>query len=480
MSASASLSRQADSFVRPDKRGDHEFLAPALEVLETPPSPVKTALILIICAFVTVSLIWAYFGRLDIIAVAQGKVQPVGRTKIVQPLITGKVVTLPPANGTRVKHGQVLVVLDPAGADADVNEIAQTLASTRAEAARREVAIDAAQNGITLAEISWPSDTSLSNRKREERLLQGELMQLDVTLASLIAQKTQKEIQSERLQETINAQASLVSTLQDRVNMRSLLVDRSAGSVSSVLDATEVLKEQTMQLVAQKGQLAEASAGVNVLGYEINKVRRTFLAEQLDKLGAAERAVEELEQKLSKAKNIQDQMALVSPADGTIQASSITSIGQVVNSGQELMRIVPEGADIEIEVYVMNKDIGFIEVGQEAVVKLEAFPFTRYGTLQGVVSKVSTDAIPEPDAARLEGNPTTAGSGMFAGVERVQNLVFPVTVKLTTTTIMANDKAVPVSPGMATAVEIKTGDRRILEYVFSPLVAMGQSSLHER
>ena len=478
---SASASNLPRTTTRPTARGDYEFLAPALEVLETPPSPVKGAFILIICAFVTISLVWSYFGRLDIIAVAQGKVQPVGKVKVVQPLIAGKVKALPPVNGTRVEQGQVLVVLDSAEADTNVAELSQTLASTQAELLRRETAINAAQQGKLLsAAIDWPIRTAVSLRRREERQLQAELLQLDVMLTSLRAQKAQKQVQSDNLQQTIAAQASLVSTLQERVDMRSILVDRSAGSVSSVMDATEVLKEQSTQLVAQKGQFAEAGAGITVLQHEIEKAERTFLAEQMEKLGVLERAIEELEQRLAKATTIQSQMTLKSPSNGVVQASSITSIGQVVSSGQELMRIVPDDAEIEIEVYLQNKDIGFVSVGQEAVVKLEAFPFTRYGTLQGTVSKVSADAIPEPDAARLEGDPTASNANVFAGAERVQNLVFPVTVKLAGTSIPVDGRAIKVSPGMATSVEIKTGDRRILEYVFSPLIEHTALAARER
>ena len=110
-----------------------------------------------------------------------------------------------------------------------------------------------------------------------------------------------------------------------------------------------------------------------------------------------------------------------------MQSSIITNVGQVVTSGQEIMRIVPEDLGLEIEAYVRNRDIGFVSVGQEAVVKVESFPFTRYGVIKAHVMRIAKDAIPEPDANAIEGDPTRVSNAVgFAGGERTQNLVFPV------------------------------------------------------
>jgi hemolysin D len=174
-------------------------------------------------------------------------------------------------------------------------------------------------------------------------------------------------------------------------------------------------------------------------------------------------------------------MTLRSPIDGTVQASSITSVGQVVTVGEDVMRVVPEGSTLELEAYVLNKDIGFIKVGQDAVVKLEAFPFTRYGTIPARVIKIAADAIPEPDAARREGDPAARQSETtFGGAERMQNLVFPVTLSLEADQILADGRNVQLSAGLAAVAEVRTGERRILEYVFSPLIEVAEEALHER
>jgi hemolysin D len=149
--------------------------------------------------------------------------------------------------------------------------------------------------------------------------------------------------------------------------------------------------------------------------------------------------------------------------------------------GEEIMRIVPDAARYEIECYLPNQDIGFVKVGQDAVVKIESFPFTRYGTLPARVKRVSTEAIPEPDAAQHEGDPARPGqSVLLAGAQRMQNLVFPVTLELEQTSIETDGGDVPVSNGMAVTVEIKTGYRRVIDYLFSPFVEVASRALKER
>jgi membrane fusion protein, hemolysin D len=159
----------------------------------------------------------------------------------------------------------------------------------------------------------------------------------------------------------------------------------------------------------------------------------------------------------------------------------VTTIGQVVTTGQEIMRIVPTGPSLEIEAYLANKDVGFVKVGQEAIVKIDAFPFTRYGTVKARITRIAKDAIPEPEAQQTEGESTRgAASNMFAGAQRVQNLVFPITLTPETTVMKADGGPVALLPGMAATVEVKTGRRRILEYLFSPMVEIASNALKER
>ena len=462
---------------------DREFLAPALEILETPPSPVHVAFLWIICAFVLAALVWAYLGRVDIVAAAQGKLQPTGRVKVVEPMETGRVEDIRVANGSLVKAGDILVELDRSTAEAEAEGARAELASTRAEILRREAALVAAEahRVDSPPKIDWPDDVAPALRERELRVLAADFAQLAANQASFVAEEAQKAAERDKLAETIATQKNLVATLKERVDMRTKLVEAKAGAKAAVIDATETLQYQITQQAKQEQELAALSAGIEVVARDADKAVQAFVADDAEKLEDAERRVEDVEQRLAKAQAELDRLTLRAPIAGRVQSSIITNAGQVVASGQEIMRIVPETSGLEIEAYVRNRDIGFVSVGQEAAVKVEFFPFTRYGVIKAHVVRIARDAIPEPDAGAIEGDPArvSAAEG-FAGGERTQNLVFPVVLKPDDASITVDGVAEPLTSGMAVTVELKTGARRMLEYLFAPLVEVASKAMRER
>ena len=464
-------------------RSDQEFLPSALAILETPPSPIEIRLLWSICLLAAVAIGWGYFGQIDILATAQGKIQPSGRVKTVQPLEIGKVAAIHVENGRHVAAGDVLIELDPTEAIADEISSKAAHAAFRAEWLRRMAAITAAQERDVgrSPKIDWPDDIPVDIRSREQRVLDGDLSQLKTALLSFDAQIVEKHAEEKRLEDTAAAQEALIETLKKRVAMRTALVSRKAIAAASLLDALESLQSQQTSLATQKGQLIEARANIDVLMKERDKAFDNFIAENAQKFSEAGRQVDDLEQKSSKAHAKTGHMTLTSPIAGVVMGLSVTSRNQVVAPSEELMRIIPDDAGLEIECYAQNKDIGFIQTGQEAVIKIESFPFTRYGSIEGRVGRVARDAIPEPDAQTIEGNPAkTTKSSYFGGAQRTQNLVFPVTVAPDRRIMNVDGQEIPLSPGMAVVVEIKTGKRRILEYLLSPLVETASRAMRER
>ena len=263
--------------------------------------------------------------------------------------------------------------------------------------------------------------------------------------------------------------------------MRTRLVEAQAGAKAAVIDATETLQYQLTQLRMQEGQLASLSTGLDVIARDSEKAVQSFLSENAQKLSDAERRVEDARQRLAKADATVDHLTLRSPIAGRVQSSVIANIGQVITSGQEIMRVVPQDSKLEIEAYVLNRDIGFVSVGQEAVVKVESFPFTLYGSIKARVVRIAKDAIPSPDASAIEGDPTRASNASgFAGGERTQNLVFAVVLEPEASSISVDGVDQPLTSGMAATVELKTGARRLLEYLFSPLVEVASRAMRER
>ncbi|UXN58138.1 HlyD family type I secretion periplasmic adaptor subunit [Phyllobacterium zundukense] len=474
------------------QRADNEFLPAALEILETPASPIRTAFIWFICILATGALLWSYLGTFDIVSTAQGKVQPTGRVKVIQSIEMGKTRSVPVSNGMEVKAGDVLVDLDDTEIETEQTALVASLAAFQAEVSRREAVLSTVAGWkqddsrtsrvVTEGKLVFPENVSDVIRRREQLIYRADIAQLRSSLDNLAAQRRQRQTEIDALTETITAQKALVVTLAERVAMRTELIPTAAGSRAQVIDALQSQQEAQANLVTQNGQLAAARAALNVAASEAAKLVDGFVADNVQKQSDAARRVDELEQQLIKANKRRQSMTIRSPIDGTVQASAITTVGQVATAGSELMRIVPSNGTLEIEAYLPNREIGFVAAGQPAVIKIEAFPFTRYGTIEGRVTRVATDAIPEPDAQQLEGAAAKELQSIIptGNVQRMQNLVFPVTVKPDITSIEVDGREMLLSPGMSVTVEVKTGKRRILEYLFSPLAEISSQAMQER
>lgn len=177
----------------------------------------------------------------------------------------------------------------------------------------------------------------------------------------------------------------------------------------------------------------------------------------LDSLNESDQKANTFDNELVKAESRGKLMILTAPVDGTVQQLAIHTVGGVVTPAQPLMAIVPKDNPIEVEAFVENKDIGFINPGLESVIKIETFPFTKYGTIEAEVTHVSHDAVNDEK----------------------RGLVFPARVNLARATIQVENKIVNLTPGMAVTVEIKTAKRRVIEYFLAPLLQYKDESLRE-
>jgi hemolysin D len=469
------------------RRSDQEFLAPALEILETPASPIRLALLTAICLLVATALTWTYFGRVDIIATADGKIEPSGKVKVLQPVRAGKVSQIMAQNGDRVGLGQALVQLDTRDAQAQVDDLAGELEASRGEVVRRQAALRLAA-GLAPGQlvpsphaVSWPDEIPSPVRAREQIVLDKDLGDLNSQLGSIFAQIAQKQGDAQTLSSTVEAQQSLVATLEDLASMRETLFNKDSGSKADWLNALETLKAQQVTLATDVSQQEDSVASIAVLKSDAAKTVSGFLADYGQKLEDAEKQADDLAARLEQARTELDEMALRSPTAGIVQASTVTTIGQVVNAGEELLRVVPESTDLEVEAYLPNDQTGFVHVGQRADVKVAAFPYTQYGTIDGTVTRIGRDALTAADAAQAADDGARPLSDAATGsTDPTSGLVFPVMVRLSRESIEAGGKPEPLVPGMSVTVEVNTGNRRILEYLFAPIIEVGSTAMRER
>jgi hemolysin D len=421
------------------------FLPAALSLQETPVHPAPRRAAYAICALFALVLLWAVLGKIDIVAVAPGRIVVSERTKTIQPLEASVVSKVLVKDGDSVKAGQVLVELDATAANADKTSVAEQLKAADAENHRTTALIDA------LA-------TSRAPTTRGDVQLSAEWQDITARLAKLDAEQRRREAEAATVREAIaKLDATLPLSKQREADVKGLaeqgFMNQHAGQ-----DRTRERIELERDLALQRARLAEAKAAEA----EGRHNKAAYLAETQrtlrDRQAQAQLKREQLVQERSKTEQRSRLTQLTAPVDGTVQQLAVHTAGGVVTEAQVLMIVVPRDAEVTAEVVLENKDVGFVSAGQLAEVKLETFPFTRYGTVHATVTHLSADAV----------------------ADEKRGAIFPATLKLKQTHVDVDGKRITLAPGMNLSAEIKTGQRRVIDYLLSPVQRAGTESLKER
>lgn len=454
-------------------------------LIETPISPVRLLLIYTFSGAVVAAALWACFGELDVYAVAPGRVQTAGRTKVVQPGSPGTVLEIFASNGQKVIAGQKLVRLDDTSAGADYAAYKSKEITLRAENARRKAAIVVAQRGGTFdpVDADWPSDVPEDVRKREKDTFIADLSRLRASILVTDAECAQHEAERGKFDLGIVAQKELLKVLEERVGMREQLATKGVTSRANVLDAAQVALSSKATLATLEGSLVEASAAVEALRAQRLSLISQFVASNQDKIIENARTLDDVEQRLVKASNEVQYLTVYAPVSGTIQGMTVTTVGQYVHAGDEIMRIVPDTGELEVEAYLLNADVGFVKIGQQAQVKIDAFPYARYGTIDATVKSIANDAISGAEAQQRQhdsSRPATGSLSATSAAEKTQDLVFQVTLRLSASTMKVDGADIPLGSGMTVTADIATERRRLIDYILSPLTEVGSTALKER
>jgi hemolysin D len=455
-------------------RDELEFQAAAVEILETPASPAARIFAALIMLFAAGALGWAWFGHVDTHAVLQGKLIPIGKVQVIESLINGTVKAIHVTAGDHIAAGDLLVELDPAEYAAERQKLAGSLASAEVSAARLTAIVDVVARKVPAleAEFTAPPGAPAALVELQHLQMRQSLAAYYAEQASLEADIAQKQVEIHRGRKTLVERRKLVGLTGDRLSIFTELEKRGVGIKSQTIDARQGEQDQLMAMVAEEGRIAELKAAVEALSTRKRERHEAYLDRVVTELIEIDRNIGVLQQDLAKAELFERASLLKSPVAGRVQQLEINTLGEVVQTGQQLMVLVPDGTALEIEALLLNKDKGFVREGQEVRVKVEAFPFTRHGTLGGEVVAVSNDAVPL-------GAPASAGiSGATQGT--AGPLVFPVRIVLAQVSIRSDSEDIPLTPGMSVTAEIKTGSRSILEFLLDPLVEMADEAFHER
>jgi hemolysin D len=461
----------------PRREYELAFLPAALEITETPASPIGRAIGLTIIVVFCAALIWACLGSVDITATAVGKIVPTGRSKLIQPLEIGVVRSINVHDGQIVRAGDALVELDPTMINAEEGHLKSDRIAAELDVARLHAALSGGAD--PLANFVAPVGASHPQIEMHRQFLASLVAELNAKVAEVDRQLQQKEAERASVVATIAKLETTTPVLQERVDVRKGLSDKGLGSRLTYLTEYQDLVSMQQDLLVQRSHLHEAEAASAALKESRERTVAEYRRALFDDLAKAEQKVAALEQDVVKAERRSKFQLLTAPVDGIVQQLAVHTVGGVVTPAQVLAVLVPLDSNLEIEARVSNRDIGFVHTGQEVEIKVDTFSFTRYGLLHGQVINVSQDAV-TVDKAQDKANESAPGSVGNSSEPRGQELNYIARVSLDRTQMQVESGPVSLGPGMAVTIEIKTGSRRIIDYLLSPLVKYKNEALHER
>ncbi len=436
----------------------YEFLPAAEEIVETPAAPLGQIVVWLVTILLIVALAWSYFGRIDIVAVANGKVSTESSTKIIQPAVSGVITKINVREGQAVKQGDVLIELDKSVAKKDLATVEQSLNVAKTERdILRQIASGNNADGV-IDSASLPDEVKANLRdfakarsnltnaqsqsfsgqiQNQQQLLQFNQQargQLENNLSNLKKRKAEIE------QQLPNANPI------EQVNLRSELTNldqRIASSESAV--------------IGQNQQVLQSQSALNQLQNQSQTNRAETNNAFYTEIMTAEKRIAEIENNLVRAKQVLAQADLTAPVDGTVLTLATKTVGGVVSTSEKVAEIVPEKVPLYVDATLENQDIGFVKAGQRVVVKVATYPFQRYGYLEGEVETISPDAV----------------------TDEKKGLVYKAKIKLTGDT-SSKQTQLNLLPGMSVSAEITTGKRRIIEFFLDPLMTHMDGSLKVR
>jgi HlyD family secretion protein len=437
-----------------------DFAPGILRLQEAPPSPLPRLILWCLLALVAITLLWSAFGRLDIIAVAPGRLVPQSYLQIVQPAESGIVKELLVREGDLVEAGQVLARMDTRFSEADRQSLRNEIAQRSLQLRR----IDAELSGAPLA--GKPGDppalfaqVDAQYRARRQAFLDSlatektvlSKAEQDLRAAREIEAKLRKQLPIYREQEE-----AFDRLTREGFSGRLLYLEKQRDRI-----------EKEQDLKAQEFAIESLNATIEQSRNRVAQLQSNYRQALQNERVETEALYAKLQQDWNRHVARHELLELKAPQSGIVKDLATHTVGSVLQPGTVLMTLVPTNEPMQAEVWVMHDDAGFVAAGQPAKVKVATYPFQKYGMLEGMVKRISPDASDASDARGDRraggGEGPQAGSGYRA------------LVSLGVPYLEVEGKRYPLQPGMQVSAEINLGTRTVLEYVLSPV----QRTLHE-
>jgi hemolysin D len=430
-----------------------DFAPEILALEKRPPSPLPRFVLYTLLVLLGVLLAWAILGRLDIVASAEGRLVPQTYLKIVQPADAGVLKEILVKEGDAVTAGQVLMRLDTTMSAADHAIVTKEVDLRRLQLARIDAELSGRPMAGKAAADSLFTQVHAEGRARRqsyEDALSTERAVLAQAEADLEAAQ-QQVIKLERVLPSLKDEEASLSKLAEEGNVaRIQLQQKQRERISAEQD----LQSQDRTVRSLMSRIDESRTRIARI---TSDYRQQLLTERVEAQASLDKSLQELAKQDRRTELAQ----LRAPQDGIIKNLATYTVGAVVNAGTVLASLVPAGETLQAEVLVRNEDVGFVYEGQPTKVKLAAYPFQKYGLVDGIVERVAADA---DDAA-----PTDADSAQDGGGARPPTATYKAIITLQSQELINGTSRLALTPGMRVTAEIKQGERTVLEYLLSPV-----------
>ena len=442
-----------NQLVRQDHQIAQRFKADA-DALEEAAVPVSAhAALYVILTLLVLAVLWAIFGTLDRIVVSPGKVATRTPLLVMQPFNTSRVLKVNVQAGDHVKKGDVLVNFDPSFAQADVSALQHKVASLSAQAAR----IEAELTGTPFQ----AADGDTPERMAQLQIYQQEMSDYNAEMDQRASRLNQIESQIAVDRDTLPGMRDQLVMAQNVVGIQRRLQAQAAAAHLDVMRAESAAIDARQRLQNTEGDLTR----LNNQHAEYQQERQAYIqkwrSDHGQQLVDTRQNLSEASETLNKAMKMQSLTELTAPTDGTVLQVADRSEGSVLREAETLVTLVPDGANLYIEAKVPSRDISYLKVGDEVRIKLEAYPFQRFGTTDGVLEVIGADSVP------LDAN--DGGSP----------LVYRTQVRITDSPASLARRGIHLKPGMVASAEIKTGKRSIASYILDPILKTADEGMRE-
>ncbi|WP_181012904.1 HlyD family type I secretion periplasmic adaptor subunit [Citrobacter amalonaticus] len=425
-----------------------EFLPAVLEIQDTPPSPAGRFILWGVMVLLTLSVCWAAVGQIDIVAITRGKVVVTLLSRPVSSAVTADIAQVFVQDGQHVEKGSVLIQLNDS----------QLTTRQQENLLRQQInRLNIRRLGLLLMRVR---EAPLSLDRLADAEGEDHLEKQVSARQEAEAEALRREIQRYRNnQQTLHAQMEGYLAQQDMAEKQLLIYRKQFAALQSLFQRGSTSEDSLLEI---RKRLLEADYSARAAGAKVREIQASMALSESEEASYRAGKIQEWEQERTELMTenavLESQLTqleaelklyrLIAPVSGRVDSLVYRDAGAAVEATQELLKIVPEGEKLSAEVLVSNQDVGFLHTGQRVTVKVDTFDFTRYGWVDGTLTRLSADAVEDKE----------------------RGLLYRAVIQLNKTDIVVDGKKRRLEPGMSVSAEIKTGKRTLLSYLLSPVL----------